>query len=97
VLDVLNYEVPPGFFGFTLADWDIAWNLSSSLILGIIFGTLGKRIDYIFIIGMFLLFLLDFFFTENITLIMYLNLVGFTVGGNAIGFILKLLRQRFFR
>jgi len=79
------------------ADWDIAWFISSTLWAGIIFGTIGKKMDCIFIIGFFVLCSLDFLYTQNMTWLVYSGLVGAAVVGNAIGFILKLARQRFFK
>ncbi len=97
VVNTLGYEKPSGFFGFTFADWDVAWFIASTLLAGIIFGTIGKKVDYIFIVIFFILCSLDFFYTDNMTLLVYAGLVGTTVVGNAIGFILKLARQKFFK
>jgi len=96
VVNTLGYQKPSGFFGFTLADWNVSWFVSATLWIGIIFGTFGKKIDYIFISIMFTVFSLSFLSTENMTLLVYSGLIGSTIIGNILGFILKLLRQRFF-
>ena len=95
-METLKYQLPSGFFGFTFADWSISWFISTSFLAGAIFGTLGKRIDYIFVITLFVLASLDFFYTENMTPLVYSGLVGATLIGNVIGFILKLLRAKYF-
>ena len=96
VTNTLGYIRPSVFFGFTWADWDVGWMMALSLWIGVIFGTLGKRGDYIFIALFFFLASLDYFYTDNMTLLVYSGLVGATLLGNAIGFGLKLLRQKYF-
>jgi len=67
----------------------LALMLSYSLWLGIVFGALGKKVDYI-LIG--IVFLLTFFlFTQEggKTWEMFVGLVAITALGNAIGFGLK--------
>lgn len=95
VVNTLGYQKPAGFFGFTFADWEVSWLISSSLFSGIIFGALGKKIDYIFIVILFFLSSLDFLFTENITFVVYLGLSGSAILGNVIGYGLKLARKKF--
>ncbi len=95
VVDTLKYQLPSGFFGFTFADWDISWFIASSFLAGIFFGTLGKKMDYVFIITFFGLSSLDFLYTENMTALIYSALVAATVIGNVIGFGLKLLKQKY--
>lgn len=98
VVETLGYQNPPGFFDMaSWAEWDISWNIATSFWIGIIFGTLGKKIDYIFIIALFLLFSLDSLYTGNMTWLVYSGLVGATILGNVIGLGLKLLRLRFLR
>lgn len=96
VLDTLKYQIPNGFFGFTFADWDVAWFISSSFWIGIIFGTIGKKIDYYVVFLFFILFSFDFFYTENMTSLVYSGLVGATILGNLIGYMLKIGRQNYF-
>jgi hypothetical protein len=95
VINTLGYIVPSGFFGFTFADWDVAWIISSALWVGILLGTLGKRIDYAFILLFFITSSFEYLYTENMTLLVYSGLVGATIIGNIIGFGLKLLRQKY--
>src|SRR3989344_9101539 len=48
----LEYQKPAGFFGFTLEHALISWTLASVFWIGIFFGSIGKKSDYI-IIGTF--------------------------------------------
>jgi hypothetical protein len=95
LINILGYQRPTGFFGFTFADWDVAWILASCLWTGIILGGIGRKVDYIFIFLFFLLTSVEFFYTENMTLTVYLALVGVTVLGNLIGFAIKVLRKKY--
>ncbi len=78
------------------ADWSLSWDMASIFWAGILYGTLGKKIDYIFITGLFILCSLDFFFTENMTPLVYSGLVGATVLGVVIGYIINIARKRLF-
>ena len=96
ILDTLNFKNPSDFFGASWADWGLAWTLTSLFWSGIVFGALGKKIDYIFIAIIFLFSLLIFFYTKNVTLAIYLGLVGVAVLGNVLGYMLKVGRQTWF-
>lgn len=91
-----GYQKPPGFFGFTLADWELAQVLAMIFWSSLIYGTLGKKIDYIFIAIISLFSILDFFYTDNVTPIMYLGLIGVAVLGNTLGYMLKVGRRNWF-
>jgi hypothetical protein len=93
--ETLAYTRPSGFFGFTFADWELAWFLTFTLLGGIIFGALGKKIDYFFIAILIALDIWEWTGTENITPSIWMLLIAVIVGSNAIGFALKLLRQKF--
>lgn len=95
ILNVLQYKTPSGFFGFTLADWDLALFITSTFFIGVIFGGLGRKIDYIFIALLIILDIWEWTGTENITLNLWVTLIVTIIVSNAIGFGLKLLRQRF--
>ncbi len=66
--------------------------LSYSFWIGVIFGTLGKKADYIIIGILTILALVSFY---GLDLQMYLGLIEVIFAGNLIGFILKILRQKF--
>lgn len=95
IVGSLSYKIPEGFFQTSTADWELSWLLTSTLIGGMIFGTLGKKIDYIFIAMFIALDIWEWTGTENITLQIWFVLVAVILAGNIIGFALKLLRQRF--
>ena len=92
--NVLGYSRPSGFFGFTLADWELAWLLSSVFWSGIVFGMLSKKIDYAFIIIIFLFVLWDYSYPPAVSTSMYTGLFGVALLGNVLGYMLKLARQR---
>ncbi|HVZ75850.1 MAG TPA: hypothetical protein VG934_01100 [Candidatus Paceibacterota bacterium] len=97
VTHTLGYHNPPGFLDMpSWADWSLSWDMASIFWAGILYGTLGKKIDYIFITGLFILCSLDFFFTENMTPLVYSGLVGATVLGVVIGYIINIARKRLF-
>jgi hypothetical protein len=96
VMNTLHYQIPNGFFGFTATDWFLSWEIASTFLVGLILGSLGRKIDYIFIITFFILLSFDFLSSDNMTLLVYSGLVGAAALGNAIGFGIKLLRQRIF-
>ena len=97
VVNTLGYQKPSGFFGYSFADWEIAWLLCSVLWAGIIFGTLGKKVDYIFFSVIFFFTLWDYSYPPAVPFKVYLGLMGGAAIGNVIGFGLKLARQRFFK
>lgn len=95
IVNNLGYVKPSGFFGFTLADWEIAHILFATFLVGITFGTLGKKIDYAMILILFCLASFDYYSVENMTSRVYSGLLGAALLGNLIGFLLKLARQKF--
>jgi hypothetical protein len=72
----------------------LALILSYSFWIGVVFGTLGKKTDYILIGILAILALLSFY---NLSLQIYMGLIEVILAGNAIGFGLKLLRMRVFK
>jgi hypothetical protein len=92
--ELFNFINPPTFFMASWADGVLAWCLSSVLWGAIIFGTLGRKIDYIFLGVVFLFALWNYVYTQNVTPQMYLGLIGVAAIGIFLGFCLKLLRQR---
>lgn len=92
VVNTLGYRNPPGFFGFTFNDWGIASGFFMIFLVGIVFGTLGKKIDYIFIALVFVLMSLNNYFTENMTWTVYFGFVGAAILGNLIGYLFKQAR-----
>ncbi len=95
LIDVLGFKNPEGFFIGSWAEWSLALFLTFTLIGGVIFGSLGKKIDYFFIAILIALDIREWIGTENITLNIWLALIATIIVGNAIGFGLKLLRQKF--
>jgi hypothetical protein len=91
----LGYITPPGFFGFTLADFFVSLELGSVFISGIMFGALGQIIDYPVTLLFLIWGLWDYHGIPTVTTNMYLGLLGAIIIGNLIGFALKLFRQRF--
>lgn len=91
---VFDYRKPSGFFGFTLSEAFLALTLSLTLWSGIIFGAIGRKIDYVFIGLVFVLAFWEYSSAENVTPQMYLGLIGVAVLGNFLGYLLKLARQR---
>lgn len=96
LINTLGYQNPSGFFGFSVTDSILAWFIASSILVGIFLGGIGKKIDYIFILLFFLVSSYEFFSAENMTSLVYSGLVGATLFGNAIGYVLKLLRLKYF-
>jgi hypothetical protein len=91
----LGYVSPGGFFGFDFSDWEVTWIIAWTFWSGLIFGMLGKKIDY-FIILFFVLFALyDFSTPTPVNPNLYILLVSTIVSSNVIGFALKLARQKF--
>jgi hypothetical protein len=97
VTRTLEYQEPPGFFSFSLAGWVVAWTMLSMLWISASFGAIGKRVDYILILGLFALSSLSFYYTENMTWLVYSGLVGATLLGALIGFGFKSFRQKFLK
>jgi len=89
-----DFQRPNGFFGFTLADWELAMALSTTFWSGLIFGAIGKRIDYIFIGLTWAFTLWMYATTENVTPAMYGGLAAVALGGLGIGYLLKVLRTK---
>lgn len=77
------------------ADWDLAWVLTNVFLCGVIFGTIGKKTDYVFIAAAIAIAIWEFTGTENVTPSLYLTLLATIVASNLIGFGLKLARQKF--
>ncbi len=95
ILGSLAYKIPPGFFIDSWADWSLAWFLTFTLLGGIIFGALGKKIDYFFIALLIALDIWEWTGTDNITQQIWITLIGTIIVSNILGYILKLLRQKF--
>lgn len=91
----LGYQNPNTFWGGNITDDFESLALTLPFWSGIIFGALGRKVDYI-IIGLFLaLGIWEYTGTETTTAQMYLGLAAATVIGNLVGFTFKLLRQKF--
>jgi hypothetical protein len=89
-----HYINPPGFFAMaSLAEWFLALDLALIFWSGVIFGALGKKSDYIFIVLIILYAFWGYSGTSNVTSQMYLGLIGVAVLGNFLGYILKIGRQ----
>jgi hypothetical protein len=97
LIETLKYQTPSGFFGFTLTESILSLFMVSMLWISIILGTIGKKIDYVFILSLFILSSLEYFSAENMTMLVYLGLVVATILGNVIGFGLKILRKRIWK
>jgi hypothetical protein len=91
----LGYKTPDVIWGGNLVDGFVGLGLSLVFLGSIIFGILGKKVDYFIIFCFIALGFWDFWSTSTVTLNMYLGLIGAAILGNAIGFGLKLLRQKF--
>jgi hypothetical protein len=91
----LGYITPEGFFGFNLTDDFVSFELALVFVSGVFLGLLGKVADYILIIFFILFAAYDYFSVTSLTNLMTFGFVGAVLLGNAIGFGLKLLRQKF--
>lgn len=91
----LAYTTPLVDWGDLLVDASIAVSLGMVFWGALLFGAIGKKVDYLFIFLFTLFGFLNFYITETVTIQMYLGLIAAIIIGNAIGFALKLLRQRF--
>jgi hypothetical protein len=91
----LGYKTPDVIWGENLVDGIVAIGFGVVFWGGILFGSLGKKVDYFFILIFIVLGLWDFWTTSTVTTAMYLGLIGAAVVGNVIGFVLKVLRQKF--
>ncbi len=91
----LGYTTPSGFFGFTLSDGFVSLDLGLLFWGSLIFGALGKKTDYLLTILLLASALWEYIGLETITKNMYLGLVATLLIGSAIGFALKLARQKF--
>ena len=95
--NIFHYLNPSGFFSMaSWAEWSLTLVLAAVFWSGILFGSLGKKIDYIFISLVMALALWEYSGTDNVTPQMYLGLIGVALLGNAIGYLLKLARVRWF-
>ena len=93
--DYLGYQTPDIFWGGGLVDSFISFELSFIFLSGILFGALGRKIDYL-LNAIFIIYgLWDYNGTSTVTYGMFWGLVGAAIIGNIIGFVLKLLRQKF--
>jgi hypothetical protein len=64
--------------------------------LGIVYGFLGKKIDYV-VIGIFLVLALSFFLTDqNVSVQILSTFIIFAVVGNIFGYLLKQIRLQMF-
>jgi hypothetical protein len=95
LIKTLHYQEPSSFFGFNLYVFGIGWVLSWMFWSGIVYGSMGKKIDMIFLALIFIFSVWNVYATENVTPIIYLGLIGVALVGSAIGFGIKLIRQRF--
>lgn len=95
ILDHLHYQIPEGFFSGSWADWSLAWVLTNVFLSGVIFGTLGKKIDYAFIAAAIGIAIWEFTGTANVTSALYITLLTTIAISNIVGFCLKLVRERF--
>ena len=55
---------------------------------------LSKKIDYAFIIIIFIFALWDYSYPPAVSFLMYIGLIGVALLGNALGYLLKLARLR---
>lgn len=92
--DSLGYYRPSGFFGFTLEHLFAPWIFASIFWVSTLLGSLGKKVDYLTIGVITLLALLSFY---GFSLEIYVGLLGIAALGNALGYALKLARQRWLR
>jgi hypothetical protein len=97
ILNIFGYQIPSDFSDTgSWADWSLAFVTTSLFWSGIIFGTFGEKIDYVFVALTILFAAWEYIYSSNITPQMYLGLIGVAVIGNLIGFCLKLARQKWF-
>ena len=94
--NVFGFKNPSGFFGYSVADWELAWMLTVIFWSGIIFGTLGKKTDYVFITGLLFFVLWDYYYSQTTPLNMYFGLIGVLISANTIGYLLKQARMKWF-
>jgi hypothetical protein len=92
LINTFHYQYPPGFFGFSLNDWELALTMTMPVWGGIVFAGIGKKIDYIFILLIFTLSFIKFAGSSNVTLDMYGALVGAALIGIFLGYVLKVAR-----
>lgn len=94
---IFGYQNPPGFFIPSLADWGLAFAIAILFWGSILFGGIGRKTDY-FIAAVFFIFSLwTFVYTDNVTPLMYIGLVGMALLANAIGYALKLFRLKWLK
>lgn len=96
LIETLQYQEPPAFFGYNLYFFGLGWVLSWTFWSGIMYGTMSKKLDYFFIALIFCFSVWNLYISENVTPLVYGGLIGVAAVGLAIGYGLKLLRQRIF-
>ena len=94
IKNYLGYQTPEVFFSF-VTDLVVIFGFGLIFWGSIMFGALGRRWDYLIIIVLTGWGFYSYTFIEEGTARMFLGLIGAAIIGNAIGFALKLLRQRF--
>ena len=93
--NTFHYINPPGFFSMaSLAEWFLALDLALVFWTGVMFGAVGKKTDYILIATIFLYALWGYSGAANVTQQMYLGLIGVALLGNALGYMLKVGKER---
>ena len=91
----LDYQRSGGFFGFSIENVIIELIFSFILWASILFGAIGKKIDYLLIVSFIILAVIAFYNSSaSLNIKMYLGLIGVALLGNAIGYMLKLARLR---
>lgn len=93
----LGFHQSAGFWGFNLSDVILGWSLSYVFWIGLVFGTIGRKTDYIFCTLSFLFVLWVYLGTQYVIPSMYIALIAFAIIGNALGYLLKQLRIYFFK
>jgi hypothetical protein len=93
--DYLGYHAPEGIFDINFSDLFISFDLALVFLSGIFFGALGRKSDYIFIFLIFAQAIWEYLGTPTFTFYMGVGLLVALISGNAIGFSLKLFRQKF--
>lgn len=95
LINTLQYQEPPGFFGFNPYFLGLGWVLSWTFWSSVIYQTIGRKTDLYFILAIFIFSVWNIYATQNVTPMIYFGLIGVALAGNAIGFALKLLWVRY--